>query len=362
MIFTLNLIYSLWCCSKLCYVFEHSNIRRNFLTYFILFTPLWFVWLLICGGQYGVGTDYFSYYEIFENVASDYYYNKSEWLFAWIIETCHDIGLLPQSLFFVFYFINFVFFFKILYGFEKKTAFLFVLLYITLSSAFNNQLNGLRQYSAIYIITFAIINFYENKSYLKYLLWIILAGGLHFSSYFALLFCLFFKMKTLSGSKTYYILIIVSSLFALVGSSGWVVDIFGSYIPASYSSYIDGGFNKSNDLINIITKLIFIPYYLLSVNVISHYHMNERDIFLYRMGIIAYSIRLFFLENFIFDRIGQLFVLVAILPIYIYLKYLYNNRKIKMCVFIILTFVTFYMIKTLLFPSREYLYQSIYFR
>ena len=174
MIFTLNLLYSLWCSSKLCYVYEHSNIQKKFLYYFLLFTPLWFIWLLICGGQYGVGTDYFSYYEIFKNVSSDYYYNKSEWLFAWIIEICHDIGLSPQGLFFVFYFINFVFFFKILFRLENKTVFLFVLLYITLSSAFNNQLNGLRQYSAIYIITYAIINFCEDRSYLKYIFWIIL--------------------------------------------------------------------------------------------------------------------------------------------------------------------------------------------
>lgn len=361
MIFTLNLLYSLWCSSKLGFVYEHSNIKKCFFSYFLLFTPLWIFWLLICGGQYGIGTDYFNYYDIFKNVASDYYYGKSEWLFAWIVDIGHVLNLPPQGLFFIFYFINFLFYFYILFLLERRTAFIFVLLYITLSTVFNNQLNGLRQYSAIYIITFAIVNFYENKSYFKYICWILFAAGLHFSSYIALPFCFFFRMKNILNAKICYTLIAIGTLFSLIGISTWITKIFGTYIPDNYLGYIDGGFNKSSDSINVITKLVFVPIYLLSVNYVFSKKIEDKDKYFYVMGILAYTIRLFFLENFIFDRVGQLFILVAILPIYVYMKYLYIDRKKKMCLFMILLFIAFYMVKTLLFPNREYLYQSIYF-
>ena len=50
MTFFLNLLYSIWCTERLDYVYSRSNAPKKFLSYFILLTPLWLVWLLICGG------------------------------------------------------------------------------------------------------------------------------------------------------------------------------------------------------------------------------------------------------------------------------------------------------------------------
>lgn len=361
MVYALNLLYSLWCSSRLSYLYEHSNIRKTFVCYFILFSPIWLVWLLICGGQFEVGTDYSSYYSIFEDVNSGYYYAKGEWLFAYIVETGHSIGLPPQGMFFVFYFCNFLFFFRSASLLEKRYVYLFILLYITLSTVFNNQLNGLRQYSAIYIITYGIVSFYINKSYWKYLFWIMLAGGIHASSYLALPFCFLLHLN-ISNIKIYYFLVISSSLFSLFGSYNWLTNIVGSYLPTHYLVYIDSGFNSSNDLIKIATKLFFVPLYLLSIHTVKDKKITDMDKYLFKIGLFAYSIRLFFLENIIFNRIGQLFVLVAIFPLYIYMKYLYLNGRKKMLLFIIMLLMLFYFAKTLLFPSGEYLYQSIYFR
>lgn len=73
MTFFLNLLYSIWCTERLDYVYSRSNAPKKFLSYFILLTPLWLVWLLICGGQYDVGTDYFSYYNIFKSADISWY-------------------------------------------------------------------------------------------------------------------------------------------------------------------------------------------------------------------------------------------------------------------------------------------------
>lgn len=359
MVFFLNLLYSIWCTERLNYVYSNSNAPKNFFSYFILFSPLWLVWLFICGGQYGVGTDYFSYYEIFENVDVDFYYYKCEWLFACIVEFFRFIDIPPQGLFYIFYFINFFFICKILFVFEGKTSFLFILLYICLSTVFNNQLNGLRQYTAICILSYAVISFSLNKSYIRYSFWVLLAAGIHASSFLLLPFCLLFKVGHFNA-KFCLGLIIGGALFSLTGSFDWLSNTIQSYLPKAYAAYIGGDFDRSNEFIKLITKLIFVPIYLLSVQVLANKDVKGVDKWLYNIGIWAYVIRLCFLENFIFNRVGQLFVLLSVLPIYIYMKYLYMKGKM-FCYVLVFIFLLFYSIKTLFIPKGEYLYQSIYF-
>ena len=223
---------------------------------------------------------------------------------------------------------------------------------------FNNQLNGLRQSIAIYIFTYATVAFYIYKSYFRYILLVLFAAGFHMSAYVLLPFCFCFKITNLK-KITCYLLICIGALFSFIGSYEWILEISSSYLPAFYTPYIEGDLNTSNSIVNLITKWIFIPLYFLSISVLSK-DISEKDRFFFIVGIIAYSIRLFFLENFIFDRIGQSFLLVSVFPIYVYMRYLYNNKKRLFCYFICLIFLLFYCLKTVFFPKGEYLYQAIY--
>ena len=360
MVFFLNLLYSVWCTERLNYVYSHSNAPKNFLSYFILLTPLWLVWLFICGGQYGVGTDYFSYYEIFKDIDVAFYYTKMEWLFASIVQIFRYFCIPPQGLFFIFYLINFILFCKILYNIDLKSSFIFVLLYICLSTIFNNQLNGLRQYTAIYILSYAVISFPKYNSYVRYGLLVLLAAGMHMSAFLFLPVCLVFKIKKFGiGICTW--LIIGSVLFSLTGSFDLISDAIKPILPATYAAYIGGEMDYSNEFIKLATKLVFVPIYLISTQVVRSNVVTPKDKWLYSIGILAYSIRFCFLENFIFNRIGQLFLLLSILPIFVYMKYLYFHNKRMFFYIIAFIFILFYAIKTLLVPKGEYLYQSIYF-
>lgn len=365
MVFALNLLYSLWCSSKLSYIYEHSNIKKNFLSYFILSFPIWSIWLIICGGQYGVGADYFNYHDIFEGVGflqAPYFYKKGEWIFASIVEFGISLNFPPQGFFYLFYFINFFFFYKILYELDIKYSYIFILLYICFSTVFNNQLNGLRQYTAIYIITYAIISYYRTKSLKKYFLYIIFASGIHISSLLSLPFFLIYKIQRLKLFH-YYLLLGFSILFIFVGSYDFITDKIGSFLPAHYAAYLDDSSNNtSNDLKKIVTKLIFVPFYYLSIGLIKNNSLKKKEFVLYNIGFISYSIRLFFIENFIFNRVGQLFVLLSILPIYLYIKYQIKECNKYNFWITVLAFIAFYFLKVIILPKQEYLYQSIYFQ
>ena len=156
-------------------------------------------------------------------------------------------------------------------------------------------------------------------------------------------------------------LIIGGVFFSFSGILDWMSVLIQPYLPPTYASYLDSDFNRSNEFVKLLTKMVFVPVYLLSVQVLTRMGVDEKDKWLYNIGIWAYVVRLCFLENFIFNRVGQLFLLLSILPIYVYMKYLYVHKRRMFCYALALLFLLFYSLKTVLLPKGEYLYQSIYF-
>lgn len=360
MVFFLNLFYSIFASYGLTYIYRHSNVLHGFWPYFFFFTPIWFIWLILCGGQYNVGTDYFSYLEIFKNVEADYYYAKNEWIFAFLISIGSAIHIPPQGMFFVFYFINFLFFFLCAYKLDKRLLFYWIFLYITLSTAFNNQLNGLRQYTAIYIITYAYISFYGHRSYLKLFSWIFLASGIHFSSLLSIILVFLLRFQNLS-SKNLYILLVSSLFLSVFASFSWLDNVLQIWLPPHYASYLTSEFNSSNDIMKIFSKLIFLPFYFLAVRFLSNHQISTKDQYLFLLGLFAYVIRMSFLSNVIFTRIGEAYILLSVLPLWVYVKYLLILKHRKEFWFITLSLLGFYLLKTVVIPRAEYSYQSIYF-
>jgi hypothetical protein len=72
-------------------------------------SPILFLWLFICGGQYDVGTDYFSYLSVFNGEGQELFIQKGEYLFYAFVVSCNYLGFSGQTLFFVFYGIGFLF-------------------------------------------------------------------------------------------------------------------------------------------------------------------------------------------------------------------------------------------------------------
>lgn len=79
-----------------------SKCRKLSLGQTLLFgLPMLMMWSLLIGGQYNVGTDYFSYMEMFVPGANLAYVNESrgEYAFSWFVETCQHLGVYGQGIF-----------------------------------------------------------------------------------------------------------------------------------------------------------------------------------------------------------------------------------------------------------------------
>lgn len=358
MVFALNLLYSLLCSYGFSRFYSVKE-EGKFFIYLVWLIPVWIVWLILCGGQYYVGTDYESYYTIFETADLYIYYYKLEYLFAWIVEFIAMFHLPPQTGFYLFYFIGFVFLIGILSKLHHRTSFIFILLYITISTAFNNQLNGLRQYIALYIGTFAVMLLYGNRGVRNFLLCIFLACMIHSSS-ILFLPMLYFRYHPEVSYRFCLNLLVLSVIFSLVGSYDWILNNFAFLIPTQYTHYIGGDFDNPHGLSKILTKLFFVPFYYYSMDLIKEKRLYGYNLFLYKVGFIGYGIRLFFMDNIILNRIGVSFVLLSVFPLYYLLKDLYDRKENGKFLMISLFFIAFYFIKVIVFPVREYLYDSIY--
>ena len=103
MVYFLNLIYSVvdsYLIGKFTYRAHLSGSAFG-----LLLLPIFIVWILICGGQDNVGTDYPAYIRLFNGESLDRYEPV-----VFIVNACLSFGIKGQAIYFVFYAIGFFFF------------------------------------------------------------------------------------------------------------------------------------------------------------------------------------------------------------------------------------------------------------
>lgn len=357
MVFFLTYIYSVLYTYCLGQAFSRFKVSSAGL--FLLLSPVIVVWLIVCGGQYQVGTDYWSYRYIFEGNDLDYYLQKNEYIFVWIVSLFNILGIYGQGLFYVFYAISFYFFFLILKRMPKMQYFLFILLYITVSNLFNNQLNTLRQSVTIYIGTYVAFLVFENKN-IKAILFILVAILIHQSAFS--LFLLFLNkilVQKLSMNDLFVGLIIAVILSFTLRVE--ILDMFSDYSNINYVGYINSGVIEERSLFQKITKYMFIPIYLLSFFYFKRNSLGAYELLLFKWGWVSLCLRIGILNLELVSRLFSCFLILSILPLLLYLYHLIYRRKfvIFLCVITFLSVVYFF--KTIVFGRGEYLYESIYF-
>lgn len=354
MFFGLNFFYSLlysYFLSHYCRLKKYGI--KTALLYLI---PLFILWIAICGGQDEVGTDYGSYLSIFNGEGWSTYESNYEYVFLYIIQVCHILGIKGQYIFYIFYSINFLFLSLIIKRLKSRQIFIFVLLYFVVTSLFNNQLNILRQTTSCYIGTYASILIIEKKK-IKGLLFILLAFLIHKASVVFLIIPLFNnKVSFLSKKKLLFLML---ACFII----GFIIDInlllkLIPILPDNYALHITGGYVQEQELLFKLTKYIYLPIYLFSIK--HKYDKASISIQLYNWGIISFCMRMLFINLTIVSRIADFFLILSIFPLLYYLSDIGKERS-KLYYAIIIFLVTFYSLKVLIFPSGEYLYKSIYY-
>lgn len=341
-VYILNILIS-------CIILDKIKNRRDAIRDIGIGTVI-FIWTIIIGGQWYVGTDYGNYYAFFKNPdRTDF-----ELLFTLISKGLYLVGIRGQGQFFFYAFLNAIVIFKAANRLGIHHLAIFYYLLVAVSTFFNNQMNIIRQCIACAFVFWAFVELYRSK--IKGIFLILIAMGFHTSAIVCL--SMLFLVKTTNFFTKYPRgLLIVASVILMLPIDPEIIinNIFGllpesfneyTYYVARYNSNEYGLQNINN--INILSKLILIPVYWLSLCVLDGQELSDKEKTFFKLGFLCFCIKIIFLINPLLSRLASYTWIPSILPIYYLVRLFYRKRKFSTAILLMLYCSATYYVKIIM--------------
>lgn len=330
---------------------------NSFAHQFILWFPAFFIYIIPLALQFNVGTDYFSYYNNFYDGGHTLFLKKQEYLYYYLEELVIALGE-PQLQFVFVSIIQGTLFFYTLYLLKNKgyNVFLIFLIFFLATGMYHNQMNGIRQYIAIYcFIIFCL--FAVDKKYLKAFLFFLLGFYFHKSILIPLLYFIPFLFTRSSVSKYAFLGVLGFFVFSLlIHLFNWssFVQVVLNTLSLNYSHYLDSDYGQGKSITEFVTKFYYIPLYILFFIVYFGKKDREYSVLLLALWALTCFIYIQGIYFSLFVRTWAYFTFFMIFPIY-YLFYHY--RKNHILVFILFSYLfVVYLLKISIFALGEYDY------
>lgn len=336
------------------YIVSVQPKKGSFIFYFI---PIAILLVMVSGLQDSVGTDYESYLNLVDGARGmGWIEKKNEFFFIFLISIVKNFNNL-QLIFGLTGAIQVLFLGLISYEIKKMNYELyhFFFLYFALSLTFFNQFNLIRQYIAVYIVIYALLELMNNKS-IKFIILVFMASLFHHS---AILFLVFLPAKGfLSRKYSSKIIIIIMGVLLLLSTLDMSKYVELVLSHTRYSNYVGSSYSKRIDIQGIITKIPKIFMVLMSVCLIDKGDLEDKEIQLINLSYIGLGMQILSFTSSLIWRFYQYVDLYIIFPVLI----LFNNKSwgiLKMLISIIS--IALLVTKIIVIPRGEYLYRSILF-
>lgn len=338
------------------YAYERNFNQCSHLSSLLYFSPFIALWVFIIGGQLGVGTDYYSYLDIFEGKKDlQFYANKGEYCFYGIVYLFQSLNFCGQFYFYFFALLNILVYIAILKKTTNCNYALFFFLFVTVSTMVHSQMNGIRQCTAVFFVTLGFVELIQGRKKF-FFIYVLMAAGFHISA-IAILLLYFLKKVSLSKWSAKF-WIFVTAIISFVSLDNIIKDVI--LILPEYSHYADSEYmDQGVSVLNKMTKLATFPLYYFSISIIDKKNMSIENMRLFQVGIVAYLIKTVCIVSTVTYRFGHFFFILSLIPIFYYLCYLRKKNFTYFSLWCAYLFFL-YCLKILLFPSSEYLYNSIF--
>ncbi len=335
-----------------------ANLHNTYIVSIFYLFPFIAVWIFMVGGQYYVGTDYENYLRIFsEKNAIDFYSERNEYSFSSLVVFFQSLGLYGQFFFYFFAAIAVLLYVQISRMVTNSHYALMFFLFITVSSLFHNQMNTLRQCTAVYFVTLSIIEFVYDRKISSFIL-LLVAMGFHSSAIGVL--PLFFFVNRISFTPRWAIFFLLFvALLSLVEFDNLIISLATNI--SRYAHYVDSEYFEAGvSILNRMTKLAYLPIYLCSVPLLRTTNkLSDLELRLFQFGLLAYLLRTLSVVSSITNRFGFYFYILSLLPIFYYLREL-SKSNIKIFTLVCSYIMFIYLLKVLVFPIGEYTYTSVF--
>lgn len=308
--------------------------------------------------QYNVGTDYFNYVSIYDgNVNHKIFYHKGEFIFYYIYDFIIAQHLGTQSIFILVGLMQSFIFYLILFRLKKQTFSILLVsfLFLVMTGIYQNQMNGLRNYTAVLLFILAFIFRAQNKMFGAISCSIF--GIFTHSTFIPMLAVIALPRKfwVYLGEKV-LIVYILSFLFWVSPLPILLLEYSIKYLMPHYSHYLVN-ITQSSGLLNLLTKAYWIPLHLVFLSYCKTFRFSSFDLII--LGVWATTAPLFLslLDSGLFFRLYHYFVFFNFFPAY----YLITLSNTYITGLVILYALLPICLKVLVFPQGEYSYMAIGF-
>ncbi|PHM62370.1 hypothetical protein Xish_01572 [Xenorhabdus ishibashii] len=263
-----------------------------------------------------------------------------------------------QSIFLLFSFFQSIFIFHFLKRIGRMgfTLWIFFLIFFTVSNIYHNQLNGIRQYAALTLLPFLTLLIFEKK-YISFLIGCIISMSFHLSAF---IFFIFYPLRWfylyLRRYNFILFLLCIPLYFYLTKLAPNIID----HISPNYSFYLKSKYAEPTELINILTKVYYLPLIFLFFFVYKEKNSNYFDFCIFIFSLTYWSF-LMGMNIGLLSRISSYFWFFILFPNYYLIKY-YQHRERKIESYCIILYCLIpYLLKVTIFAKNEYIYNSYLF-
>ena len=360
MLFTIFIVAVLLYAS---YVERKDNLQ---VVFYKAYSPIFIALFLLFSLQYDVGTDYFSYLQAATNdglgaFKLNQFVNSKEYLFAAITYVSQICGY-PQLIFIL----SAVLQVGCLYVAVKQlhrngySTLVILFLYFTLCTSFFNQFNGIRQCIAANLVFLAALLQIEDKKSIGSWILVLLAPFFHKAAWLMVamfVFVYLFQNRFRYSCKVFCFGTIICLVLCALDWNAIITFLLQKTGILTY--YVGSDFVERMSLMQIATKVakLFVVYY-------CAWQLSKVELTMYENKLMILSEMAVFLMLLSFAssllwRTYWFLDLFVMLPVVIWAKYC-EKKIIKGSIAVYLALML--LAKLILFPSAEYLYESILFR
>ncbi|MDE9453838.1 EpsG family protein [Xenorhabdus bovienii] len=347
----------------LIYFYLYDYYFKKHSTRFFISIGVVFFLALLPAFQYGVGTDYFSYEDIFNTpLILEHYYKNDEYAFYYLVKIIYSIGFNAKSFFVIVSLIQSILILSIFNILKKMGMFLPVVFFcfFTITNLMHTQMNLIRASFSIYLFITAILLRF-NKENLYSFICIIIAILFHKSAAAVALFLLLPNRFYLFCYKHILLIYLFSLIIFIINPFREIIYYFIQNFLPFYSPYLNSGIINSNSIsiINTFTKLYYLPIHIVFILLVlqKKITLNKYEKIISGFWVLISNIYILTLHYDFFSRINYFFVFFYLFPALFTLNYFMKKKSIYF-ILTLLYILSAYVIKVCLFPVAEFTYHT----
>lgn len=290
---------------------------------------------ILAGVRYGVGVDYFTYFQIFVRTAefSVEYFFTVQWLepgFRLLVYLLNKAGSSPYFMFFFFSLMSLTFLVK---GIKKSSNLVFFSFFIFFCLFYTPYVFNVLRQGIVMSLFIYLLNDISERNFKKVIFFSLIGMSIHYSGVFIVLSYFLYDFRV--SKKTTILLVFSGVLMFIINGyvSGFLIPLIPGYVGDKLLSYYSSR-GESVDIISFIQRLlIFIPFFgfyerlkSLKPEFLGFFNM-------YLVGFLLYT--LFSFESLFATRINMFFRILEVILVP-YIVETHKNRVNRLVLFLLL--------------------------